>query len=82
MSSLNTQGISLYYEAYGDPANPAVLLVSGLGGTGSSWSAQIERLAAHHYVIVPDQRGTGQTTRSQTGYSTEQLLARIAQRPA
>jgi aminoacrylate hydrolase len=78
MSLLNTQGISLYYETHGDPGNPAVLLVSGLGGTGSSWSAQIARFAAPYFVVVPDQRGTGQTTRSETGYTTEQLGADMA----
>lgn len=78
MSLLDIQGISLYYEAHGDSGNPAVLLLSGLGGTGSSWSPQIARFASHYYVIVPDQRGTGQTTRSETGYSTEQLGADMA----
>jgi aminoacrylate hydrolase len=75
---LNTQGISLYYEVHGSPENPALLLLSGLGGTGSSWSNQVNRFAAEYYVIVPDQRGTGQTTRSDEGYSTEQLAADAA----
>ncbi|MGB7147420.1 alpha/beta fold hydrolase [Mycobacterium sp.] len=73
MTTLSTQGISLYYEVHGNPDNPAVLLLSGLAGTGKSWNTQIERFAAEHYVVVPDQRGTGQTTRSEEGYSTEQL---------
>jgi aminoacrylate hydrolase len=78
MTLLNTQGISLYYEVHGNPANPAVLLLSGLGGTGQSWRNQVQRFAAQYYVIVPDQRGTGQTTRSEDGYSTEQLAADAA----
>src|SRR5438132_89102 len=61
MAILNTQGISLYYEVYGDPANPAMLLLSGLGGTGRSWSTQIDRFATDYYVVVPDHRGTGQS---------------------
>jgi aminoacrylate hydrolase len=78
MTLLNTQGISLYYEVHGNPGSPAVLLLSGLAGTGKSWSTQVERFAAEYYVIVPDQRGTGQTTRSKGGYSTEQLAADMA----
>ena len=34
MTTLSTQGISLYYEVHGNPDNPAVLLLSGLAGTG------------------------------------------------
>ena len=78
MTILSTQGISQYYELHGNPANPPVLLVSGLGGTGKSWDTQIERFAAEHYVVVPDQRGTGQSTRTGEGHSTVQLATDIA----
>lgn len=78
MATLNTQGISLYYEVYGNPANPPVLLISGLGGSGASWSPQIDRFATGHYVVVPDQRGTGMTTRAESGHSTAQLAGDMA----
>jgi aminoacrylate hydrolase len=78
MSTLDTQGISLYYETHGDPANPPVLLISGLGGVGASWGTQTARFADQHYVILPDQRGTGRTTRTLDGYSTQQLAADMA----
>jgi aminoacrylate hydrolase len=78
LPALNTQGISLYYETHGDPANPPVLLLSGLGGTGKSWSSQIERLAADHYTVVPDHRGTGQSTHAREGYTTPQLATDMA----
>jgi aminoacrylate hydrolase len=45
MATLNTQGISLYYEVFGNPSNRPVLLVAGLGGSGKSWSTQIDRFA-------------------------------------
>lgn len=73
MTLLTTQGISLYYELHGNPENPPVLLLSGLAGVGKSWHTQIERFAAEHFVLVPDQRGTGQTSRTLEGHSTEQL---------
>jgi len=75
MATLTTQGISLYYELLGNPANPPVLLIAGLGGVGTSWGPQIERFAAKYHVIVPDQRGTGRTTRAADGYTTEQIAA-------
>jgi aminoacrylate hydrolase len=78
MAALNTQGISLYYETFGNMTNPPVLLVSGLGGMGKSWGPQIDRFAESHYVILADQRGTGQSTRAEDGYTTHQLAADMA----
>ena len=78
MATLNTQGISLYYELLGNPAHPPVLLVSGLGGVGQSWGPQIKRFAERYHVILPDQRGTGLTTHAADGYTTEQLAADLA----
>src|ERR1700741_3039518 len=52
--TLNTQGISLHYEVYGNPTNPPVLLISGLGGVGASWGPQIKKFAEKYYVILPD----------------------------
>jgi aminoacrylate hydrolase len=70
MASLDTQGISLHYETYGDPGDPPVMLLSGLAGVGSSWSNQTNQFAGRYHVVVPDQRGTGQTSRTDVGHST------------
>ncbi|MEV6981174.1 alpha/beta hydrolase [Sphaerisporangium sp. NPDC051017] len=78
MSTLNAQDISLYYETHGDPEAPPVLLLSGLGGVGASWGTQIARFAEKYHVILPDQRGTGRTTRALNGYTTRQLAADMA----
>jgi len=78
VATLNTQGISLYYEAYGNPANPPVLLLPGLGGSGKSWSTQIDQFATGYYVVIPDHRGTGQSTHSEGGYTTAQLATDMA----
>jgi aminoacrylate hydrolase len=78
MPILNTQGISLYFEVFGNPTNPPVLLLSGLGGTGKSWSTQIDRFAADYYVVVPDHRGTGQSTHAEGGHTTAQLATDMA----
>ena len=78
MPSLETQGISLYYELHGEPSAPPVLLITGLGGVGKNWGEQVQRFADRHYVVLPDQRGTGQTTHAQDGYTTQQLADDMA----
>ena len=78
MATLNTQGISLYYEVYGNPAHPPILLLSGLGGSGKSWSTQIEHFAKDYDVVVPDHRGTGQSPHTAEGLTTAQLATDMA----
>ncbi|HET8846910.1 MAG TPA: alpha/beta hydrolase [Ktedonobacteraceae bacterium] len=78
MATLNTQAISLYYEVYGNPINPPVLVLSGLGGSGKNWSSQIDRFSTDYYVVVPDHRGTGQSTHARSGYKTVQLATDMA----
>jgi aminoacrylate hydrolase len=78
MATLETQGISLHYELFGDRRRPPVMLIAGLGGNGAGWGAQIERFAAGHCVILPDHRGTGQSTRAADGYTIAQHAADMA----
>ena len=78
MATLNTQGISLYYELEGDSRRPPVLLISGLGGVGKSWGPQVKLFAERYHVIVPDQRGTGQSTHAADGYTIAQMAADMA----
>lgn len=73
MPMLTTQGLMQYYETLGDPSKPPVLMISGLGGVGNSWGPQIARFAEDHFVILPDQRGTGRSTHAADGYTTQQL---------
>jgi aminoacrylate hydrolase len=78
MPKLETQGIALHYETFGDRRKPPLMLIAGLGGVGAGWGPQIERFAADHFVVLPDHRGTGQTTRAADGYSIAQHAADMA----
>jgi len=56
-------------DAYGDPANPPVLLLHGGGQTRHSWGNTAAVIAeAGWYAIAYDQRGHGTSGRSPTGH--------------
>lgn len=78
MAMFDTQGISMHYEVHGTRGKPPVLLVAGLGGAGGSWGDYPGRFAKDHFVVVPDQRGTGGTTRSEGGYTISQIATDMA----
>lgn len=78
MATFDTNGISLYYETFGNPANPPVMLITGLGGIGKSWNSQVPHFAKDFYVVVPDHRGTGRSTHTLEGHTTQQLAADMA----
>lgn len=58
-------GIDLCYETFGDPTDPPVLLVMGLGGPMGWWDVELcERLVARgHFVVRYDNRDTGRSTK-------------------
>jgi pimeloyl-ACP methyl ester carboxylesterase len=58
-------GIDLCYETFGDPSDPPVLLVMGLGGPMGWWDVDFcERLVARGlFVIRYDNRDTGRSTK-------------------
>jgi pimeloyl-ACP methyl ester carboxylesterase len=60
-------GITLCYETFGDPADPAALLIMGLGTQMVSWQDDFcEQLAAHGlYVVRFDNRDIGRSTHLQ-----------------
>ncbi len=56
----NVNGVSLYYETYGQ--GPPVLVLHGAGAFLESMHYFIEGLAATHTVIAVDSRGQGRST--------------------
>ncbi|MEQ8266908.1 MAG: alpha/beta hydrolase [Parvibaculum sp.] len=55
-------GISLYYETFGDPDAPPVLVLHGGTGFIESMHYQITALAPAHFVVAPDSRAHGRST--------------------
>ena len=78
MATLDLDGFTQYYEQLGDPSKPPVLMISGLGGTGASWGPQVKRFVEQYHVILPDHRGTGQSTHTTEGCTTQQLARDMA----
>lgn len=61
MITLNERQLEMYYELHGDPKAPPMVLISGLKADHASWASMTAELAKDHYVLVFDNRGTGQT---------------------
>ncbi len=73
-------GIRLCTESFGDPADPPILLVTGLGSSMLWWQDGFCRLLAkrRRFVIRYDQRDTGRSTTYQPGhpgYTGQDLVA-------
>ena len=57
------EAAGLYYETFGDPGDPPLILSSGLGGSAGYWAPNIPDLATRFHVIAYDHRGTGRSDR-------------------
>ncbi|MGH9057710.1 MAG: alpha/beta fold hydrolase [Acidimicrobiales bacterium] len=64
MASITANGITIEYETAGDPADPTLLLVMGLGGQLTAWDDElVERLVKRgFYVVRHDNRDVGRST--------------------
>jgi pimeloyl-ACP methyl ester carboxylesterase len=63
MPTLDRGTHRIHYEITGKEDAPPLLLVMGLAVSSRAWDKLPERLAAHHRVIVFDNRGVGKSTR-------------------
>ena len=64
VAKVRANGIELAYETFGDPADPPVVLVMGLGVQMIGWDEGFCRLLvdAGHYVVRFDNRDVGEST--------------------
>ena len=79
---INANGVDLCAETFGEPADPAILLIHGAGNTMLSWDeALCERLAAGRFVIRYDLRDAGRSVTYEPGappYGLRDLVADAA----
>ena len=69
---------SLHYEFYEaeqpDPAQPPLVLVTGIGGRCTGWQAfQVPSLRARRPVLIYDHRGVGDSAPADAPYTTAEL---------
>ena len=79
-------GVLLWVNEVGT-GSPLILL-HGVGSSGSSWLPVIRTLAARFHLIIPDQRGHGRSDKPDRGYLIENyaddldaLIARLDEAP-
>ncbi len=77
---IEANGVELCTESFGDPADPPVLLVMGIGGSMIWWEEGFCRLLADggRFVVRYDHRDTGRSTTypvGSPGYTGTDLLA-------
>lgn len=68
-SYIETNGVKIYYETYGqgDP----LLLLHGFTLSSKSWEPWVEVLAKNHQLIIPDLRGHGNSTNPSKEYTAK-----------
>lgn len=59
MPTVDSDGISIYYETHGE--GPAILLSHGFSATSQMWKPQVQALSQGHTLITWDFRGHGQS---------------------
>lgn len=77
---VRANGIELFYDTAGDPANPCVLLVMGLGTQMIAWpDALVQRIATQGFFVVRyDNRDVGLSTHLDGAFAINPLLALVA----
>jgi pimeloyl-ACP methyl ester carboxylesterase len=67
------QGVSLYYEDFGE--GPAVVFTAAGSLTHKMWESQIAALAGEYRTVSYDWRGTGASDKPRSGYTPKILAA-------
>ena len=74
MTSLSMLGDwDLHWEVQGRASGPPLLLLPPLGRSRGSWQAQVPALAKKFLLLLPDTRGTGESSFSGDDYSIDRF---------
>ena len=71
-------GIAMKYVETGDPKGPVLLLVHGYGDSSFSYSRVLPLLDKRYRIVIPDQRGHGETDKPESGYEMRDFSADLA----
>jgi N-formylmaleamate deformylase len=71
--SVRANGLELHYTRAASGEQPPLLLLHGLTDYGRYWSRTARALEDVFDIIMPDQRGHGQSSRPEHGYSAEEM---------
>jgi 3-oxoadipate enol-lactonase len=75
MHQVSRDGVTLAYERDGPSDAETVVLVEGLGYGRWMWNWQREALAEEHDVLLPDNRGTGDSDAPDGPYTVPEMAA-------
>ncbi len=75
MPTTRCNGINLYYETYGEPTAPPLVLIMGFMTEISPWRAGVHALAQDFHLVLFDNRGVGRSDRPTGGYSMADMAA-------
>lgn len=69
---------AIYYETHGDPTNPPLLIIPGLGDTTGKCGWQLDTLPETFHVVTLDNRGAGRSAQPPPGYGTADMAGDAA----
>jgi pimeloyl-ACP methyl ester carboxylesterase len=69
---VSLRGIDFHYLEWGDASRPPLVLLHGLTGHAHIWDHMAPHLAERYRVLVPDQRGHGDTSHPDS-YTTQEF---------
>lgn len=77
---INTGSIRMHYAAMGDPSAPLMLCLHGFPEYWAAWREVMPLLAERFYVVAPDQRGFGLSSKPSgvDAYQVGYLVADVA----
>lgn len=77
VQTVTRDGVEIAYEQRGQPAEdaPSVVLIEGLGYGRWMWRWQAAALTDDYHVLLPDNRGTGDSDAPEGPYTVTQMAA-------
>ena len=76
-AALPKLGFSVFYFEAGNPDQPAIMMIHGLGDEADTWRYQIAPLAENHHVIAMDLPGFGRSDHIRQAYTPELMKQSI-----